>query len=218
MEWLSEIDHAMCSACPQKRADALLYLYKYEMRRRCASWSVPAESALTGECPSRLRDRSQVAGGGQGPRLGILSQAIRGALIAFFDFPHARRSFVKQTHSMAAASRWVVFLSISLFACNDQRPSAPAPVSEQPVAPVVSKAPASPAISSDAALESRLKKALAGDAVLRSSAIDVKVVDGVARVWGTVRSRAERRKVAEIIQAQAGVKSIDNNLVIVAGS
>lgn len=124
---------------------------------------------------------------------------------------------MKQMHSMAAASRLVVVLSISLFACNDKRPDAPDPAVSQPVAPAA-KVPAPVAISSDAALESRLKKALADDAALGSSAIDVKVVDGVARLWGTVRSKADRRKAAEIIRADVGVKSVDNNLVIVAGS
>ena len=125
---------------------------------------------------------------------------------------------MKQMSSMTAISRLIVLLSVPLFACGEKVPNAPEPAVVQPVAPVVAQAPATPVISPDADLESQLKKALAGDPVLGALGIDVMVVNGVARLWGTVRIKSDKRKAVALMRANEHVIVVNDNLVVVSGS
>ena len=75
-----------------------------------------------------------------------------------------------------------------------------------------------PKIDPDKALAAKVKLALAADANLKVLAIDAGAADGVVTLWGTADTRAHRDKAAKLASEVPGVKSVKNELVIVAGS
>lgn len=125
---------------------------------------------------------------------------------------------MKRKNSMAATSRMAVLLTFSLLGCGEKLPAAPEPSVAQPVVPVAAQPTAAPVTSGDSDLESRLKKLLAGDPAHGASAVEVRVVDGVVRLWGTVRTNADKRKIVALVKAVDRVVSVESNLVVVAGS
>jgi osmotically-inducible protein OsmY len=102
-----------------------------------------------------------------------------------------------------------------------QLQSAPKPVEEKanPIKIGETAAPAAaPKIDADKALAAKVKLALAADANLKVLAIDAGAADGVVTLWGTADTRAHRDKAAKLASEVQGVKSVKNELVIVAGS
>ncbi len=75
-----------------------------------------------------------------------------------------------------------------------------------------------PKIDEDAALAAKVKSAFSADPVLKFLAIDARASDGVVTLYGTANTRARREKAAKVASGVAGVKSVKNELVIVAGS
>ena len=91
---------------------------------------------------------------------------------------------------------------------------------EAPIAAAKSadRAVSSPEIDQDSALAAKVKSALGADPALRLLAIDTGVSSGVVTLYGTADTRAHREKAAQVASSVAGVKSVSNQLVIVAGS
>jgi len=89
----------------------------------------------------------------------------------------------------------------------------PAPAS-QPVAAVVQ----APQIDANAELAAKVKKALEAASTEISQGVDVVVVNGVARLFGTVGSSKERSAAEKIAASTPGVTSVENKLVVVKGS
>ena len=73
-------------------------------------------------------------------------------------------------------------------------------------------------IDEDSALAAKVKSALGADPALRLLAIDTGVSSGVVTLYGTADTRAHRERAAQVASSVAGVKSVSNQLVIVAGS
>jgi hypothetical protein len=71
-----------------------------------------------------------------------------------------------------------------------------------------------PAFIADAQTAVRVKTALVNDPVLGESAIEVRVVGGVAQLSGRVRSQAEVERAVRMTQAVAGVASVASNLQV----
>src|SRR5216684_3559893 len=86
---------------------------------------------------------------------------------------------------------------------------------------VVQKAveiPKAPKIDEDAALAIKVKSALGADPSLKMLAIDAGASGGVVTLYGTANNRTLRDKAAQVASKVEGVKSVRNELVIVAGS
>lgn len=98
----------------------------------------------------------------------------------------------------------------------------PQPVAVAPI--VVTKSADTPRavesreIDEDSMLAARVKAALGADPALRLLAIDTGVSSGVVTLYGTADTRAHREKAAQVASNVPGVKSVKNELVIVAGS
>lgn len=66
----------------------------------------------------------------------------------------------------------------------------------------------------DATIATKLKGAYAADPQLSALKINVDTTQGNVRLRGEVKNMAEWRKAAEIARGTAGVKNVDNQLVI----
>jgi osmotically-inducible protein OsmY len=75
-----------------------------------------------------------------------------------------------------------------------------------------------PKIDEDSALAAKVKSALGADPVVRLLAIDATSSGGVVTLYGTADTRAHREVAAKVASGVPGVKSVKNELVIVAGS
>jgi len=98
---------------------------------------------------------------------------------------------------------------------------APGPVEEKtnPIKIGEAAAPVqAPKIDEDKALAAQVKSALGADANLRMLAIDAGAANGIVTLWGTADTRAHRDKAAKVASGVPGVKSVKNEVVIVAGS
>src|SRR5882724_3662592 len=73
-------------------------------------------------------------------------------------------------------------------------------------------------IDEDAALATKVKSALGADPALKFLAIDAGASGGVVTLYGTANNRTLREKAAQVASKVEGVKSVRNELVIVAGS
>jgi hyperosmotically inducible protein len=98
---------------------------------------------------------------------------------------------------------------------------APRPVEEK-IAPITSVATTKPAqgpkLDEDQALAAKVKAALGSDPQLKLLAIDAGVSSGVVTLYGTADSPVHREQAARVAADVPGVKSVRNELVIVAGS
>jgi len=70
----------------------------------------------------------------------------------------------------------------------------------------------------DSALAEKVKSVLREDPALRLLAIDAAASGGIVTLYGTANTLANREKAGRVASAVPGVKSIKNQLVIVAGS
>jgi hypothetical protein len=111
-----------------------------------------------------------------------------------------------------------------LAACGEEAPppqAAPQPAS--PAVPLAKSEPqkpptAAPQADPDAELAARVKKALDAASADISQGIDVTAKNGGVHLYGTVPSRAARRKAEQAAASTPGVSSVDNRLVVVKGS
>ncbi len=98
---------------------------------------------------------------------------------------------------------------------------APKPVEEK-IAPITSVATAKPAqgpkADEDQALAAKVKAALGSDSQLKLLAIDAGAMGGVVTLYGTADSRVHREQAGQVAGDVPGVKSVRNELVVVAGS
>ena len=73
-------------------------------------------------------------------------------------------------------------------------------------------------IDEDSVLAAKVKSALGADPDLKLLAIDTGAAGGVVTLYGTADTRAHRERAAQVASSVPGVKSVRNQLVIVAGS
>lgn len=83
---------------------------------------------------------------------------------------------------------------------------------------IVEKTEKAGAELADAAITARVKAALATAHGLQSMSIDVVTEKGVVSLFGTTDSDASRKRVTRLAAAVEGVASVDNRLIILAGS
>ncbi len=88
----------------------------------------------------------------------------------------------------------------------------PAPAAAAP------KAGEPSAAGENAALAAKVKSALAAEAELKMLAIDVNASGGTVMLFGTADTRANRERAGKVAAGVEGVKSVQNNLVLVKGS
>jgi hyperosmotically inducible periplasmic protein len=102
------------------------------------------------------------------------------------------------------------------------------PVAAQPPAPIeVAKAKPPveapkpvepPPVDENKVLAGKVKSALGADPALKMLAIDAGATDGVVTLYGTANNKRNRDKAGKVAAGVPGVKSVKNELVIVAGS
>ena len=90
--------------------------------------------------------------------------------------------------------------------------SKPVEVAPKPVEPPP------PAIDENKELAGKVKSALGADPALKMLAIDAGASDGVVTLYGTANNKKNRDKAGKVASGVPGVKSVKNELVIVAGS
>ena len=73
-------------------------------------------------------------------------------------------------------------------------------------------------IDEDSVLAAKVKSAFRSDPVLKLLAIDAGASNGAVTLYGTAPNREQREKAARVASGVPGVKSVRNELVIVAGS
>lgn len=114
-------------------------------------------------------------------------------------------------------------VAAGLAACSDEPPVAKVGQATSRSAaqlPVVaeSQAPAAPKVDENAALAARVAAALRRDPTVGTLGIDVVSAEGAVTLFGTAPSAGDRDKAARVAAGVDGVRSVLNNLVIVAGS
>lgn len=67
-------------------------------------------------------------------------------------------------------------------------------------------------------LAERVRRALEEESRVQAAAIDVTAAGGTVTLWGTAASEDERIRAARVVSRVAGVKWVDNRLVIGSGS
>lgn len=97
-------------------------------------------------------------------------------------------------------------------------PPAAVPAPAQVAAPEPQPAQPSAKQKADAQLAGRVKAALDAEPQIHGFAIDVTADNGKVALFGTVHTKARREMAERIAKGLTGVKSVDNNLAIVAGS
>jgi osmotically-inducible protein OsmY len=98
-------------------------------------------------------------------------------------------------------------------------PPAPAPAAGKvEMAKPDAVQPPESAKGEDSVLAASVKSALGEDPELKELAIDVGVVGGVVTLFGTANTLANRAKAEQLASRVPGVKSVNNQLVIIAGS
>jgi osmotically-inducible protein OsmY len=75
-----------------------------------------------------------------------------------------------------------------------------------------------PPVDENKVLAGKVKAALGADPALKLLAIDAGASDGVVTLYGTANNKRNRDKAAKVAAGVPGVKSVKNELVIVAGS
>jgi osmotically-inducible protein OsmY len=78
--------------------------------------------------------------------------------------------------------------------------------------------PEKPAVDENKVLAGKVKSAFGADPALKMLAIDAGVSDGVVTLYGTADNKKNRDKAARVAAGVPGVKSVKNEMVIVAGS
>jgi hypothetical protein len=115
--------------------------------------------------------------------------------------------------------------ALALAACGESSPPPPKPLAAAPapVAPQAQPAPApAPAPADkpdpDKALAAKVQDALRGTLGSLADGIDVTASGGTVTLWGTVPEAAKRHQAVRAATGVGGVKSVKDNMAIVAGS
>jgi len=77
---------------------------------------------------------------------------------------------------------------------------------------------APPAVDENKELAGKVKSALGADPALKMLAIDAGASDGVVTLYGTANTKKNRDRAEKVASGVPGVRSVKNELVIVAGS
>jgi hypothetical protein len=123
-------------------------------------------------------------------------------------------------------------LALSLAGCSHEsppppkpQPVTPAPQAQAQPAPAAAPAPApAPAPEQaekpdpDKVLAAKVHDALHGSLGSLADGIDVTASGGTVTLWGTVPETAKRRQAVRAATGVAGVKTVKDNMAIVAGS
>jgi osmotically-inducible protein OsmY len=106
--------------------------------------------------------------------------------------------------------------------CSDDPPAAGVgreqAISQAPSVAPKAVAPPSPTVDENAALATRVVAALRRDPAVGVLGIDVVGAEGVVTLFGTAPTAADRERAARVAAGVDGVRSVMNQLVIVAGS
>ena len=97
----------------------------------------------------------------------------------------------------------------------------PAPVTTQPAPIIIAPGTAgggtsSAPVNQDASVQAAIDKKLADDPTLSQLGITATVMDGKVTLLGVVKSDAQKKEVEQAIQRIKGVKSVDNQITVVA--
>jgi len=84
--------------------------------------------------------------------------------------------------------------------------------------PGAPRAPEAPKVDEDSALAEKVRAAISGDPDLKLLAIDAGASGGVVTLHGTANTPANREKAARVASAVPEVKSVKNQVVVLAGS
>jgi hyperosmotically inducible periplasmic protein len=115
-------------------------------------------------------------------------------------------------------------LALGLAACDQKPPAVTVaktqPSVEQPTVQEITpkKAPESTQAAADAALAARVKSALAAERGLNPHTIDIVASRGTVTLFGTADTTANRERIGRVASSVQGVTSVENKLVIIAGS
>jgi len=112
--------------------------------------------------------------------------------------------------SLGGCDMWKSESSAQAPAKIEMAKSNPVEMAPKPVAP--------PAVDENKALAGKVKSALGADPALKMLAIDAGASDGVVTLYGTANTKKNRDKAGKVASGVPGVKSVKNELVIVAGS
>ncbi len=120
----------------------------------------------------------------------------------------------------------VALVAAGLVACSDEPAvakvgmGADQATSRRAQLPVAAgpQAPAVPRVDENAALAARVIAALRRDPAVGTLGIDVVSAEGAVTLFGTAPTHRDREKAARVAAGVDGVRSVLNNLVIVAGS
>lgn len=96
------------------------------------------------------------------------------------------------------------------------RPAEPGPLVKSEPPPQASVPVPQP--DNDQALASKVKDRLATVPNAAGQGIQVNAAQGVVRLYGTVDSREDKRRIEQLVAAIEGVQSVDSQLRVVAGS
>lgn len=99
-----------------------------------------------------------------------------------------------------------------------QPASPPAGAKIEAAIPGASRTVETPKADEDSMLAEKVKSALGDDPDLKLLAIDAAAAGGAVTLYGTANTLANREKAARVASGVPGVKSVRNQLVIVAGS
>lgn len=127
-----------------------------------------------------------------------------------------------------AVSTALVAAALMLAGCgksDELDRSAATPRPAEPVAPVKSEPPPqasapapAPQPDNDQVLASKVKERLAAAPNAAGQGIQVNAAQGVVRLYGTVDTREDKRRIEQLVAAIEGVRSLDSQLRVVAGS
>ena len=114
-----------------------------------------------------------------------------------------------------------------LTACGDEPPvakvgkggtEATTPSSARLAVVATPQAPPASAVDENATLAARVLTALRRDPAVGTLGIDVVSADGAVTLFGTAPTAGDRERAARVAAGVDGVRSVLNNLVLVAGS
>ena len=114
--------------------------------------------------------------------------------------------------SLGACDMWKDGTSAQAPAKSEMAKSNPVEMAPKPVVP------APPAVDENKQLAGKVKSALGADPALKMLAIDAGASDGVVTLYGTANTKKNRDRAQKVASGVPGVKSVKNELVIVAGS
>ena len=73
-------------------------------------------------------------------------------------------------------------------------------------------------LDADRLLAARIREAFRNDPELNNMAVDASVRDGVVTLHGTARNLPRRERAMRLVLGIEGVRSVDNGLIVLAGS